>query len=108
MQGPFNRWSQIVRRPGAVEVYAHHPTQVPALGDTLPYSEPRDGLRLLVNQLEGDTPIATIDITSTAAMAMLEGFLANGAMIGKRLAWRSGGSGKFRRDTIHIKPRVIG
>lgn len=65
-------------------------------------------MKLLVRQLEGDTPIVTIDVTSTAAMAMLEGFLATGTMVGKRLAWRSGGSGKLRRDTIHIKPIVIG
>ena len=106
MQGEFNRWSQIVRRPGAVEIIWHHPTEVPPLGEELPYTEARPGVRLLVNQLEGDTPINTIDITSTAAIAMLDGFLKTGAHVGKRLAWRSGGTGRFRRDTIHFKPIV--
>jgi len=102
----FNRWSQIVRGPGAVTITGHHPVQVPALGDDPLAMDGRPGVRLLTLPLDDSPPIYSIDITSTAAIAMLEGFLSTGAHVGKRLTWRSGGTGRFRRDTIHLKPLI--
>jgi hypothetical protein len=104
MPDAFNRWSQIVRRPGAVEIQAHHAIDVPAISDELPYSDPRPGTRLLVRPIEGDDLPWTIDVTSTQAQAMLEGFLRSGNHVGLRLSWRSRGFGTRRKDTIHLRP----
>jgi hypothetical protein len=46
----------------------------------------------------------TIDVTSTQAMAMLEGFLGSGAHAGKILSWRARGFGVRRKDSIRITP----
>lgn len=104
MGGPFFRWSQIVRKAGAVEILAHHEVQVPALGENQDGPAGRPGIRLIVRPL-GDSPFYdTIDITSTQAIAMLEGYLRSGAHVGKAITWRSGGTGAHRRDTIMLKP----
>jgi len=98
------RWSQIVRTPGAVEVYWHQPREVPALGTQEPTALRRPGTRLFVRSLEGTEPFTTIDITSTATRAMLEGFLATGVHVRHSLSWRSHGYGPRRRDTLTIRP----
>lgn len=100
----FNRWSQIVRTPGAVQVLGHHAIDVPALGSELPYTDTRPGIRLLVRPIGGSPDCWTIDVTSTAMHAMLEGFLQTGNHAGLRLAWRSKGFGVKRRDTLHLRP----
>jgi hypothetical protein len=87
-----------------VELQGHHPILVPPMGQELPMGEGRPGVRLLCRPLEGCPDVSNIDVTSTAAIAMLEGFLATGRQIGKRLAWRSRGHGVLRRDTLHIRP----
>lgn len=99
-----NRWSQIVRTPGAVRILGHHPVDVPPLGEEPPYSSERAGLRLLVQPLSDPNLPWAIDVTSTQVMAMLEGFLATGQHYGMRLSWRSRGFGSLRKDTIHLRP----
>jgi hypothetical protein len=94
------RWSQIVRQPGAVQIAGFHPTQVPPLDASSGETQPRDGIRLLVYPVDNTPNTATIDITSTAVMAMLEGFLLSGAHVGKQLSWRSTGFSSRRRDTL--------
>ena len=100
----FPRWSQIARKPGAVQIIGYHPIEVPALGQVPPYNEPRPGIRLLVQPLEGDDLPWTIDITSTKVIASLDGFLRSGNHIGLRFAWRLAGFGVHRRDTLHFRP----
>jgi len=100
----FNRWSQIVRKPGAVEITHHHVIDVPPLGQAMPHPQARVGVRLLVRPLEPSLGVTAIDITSTQAIAMLEGFLQTGAHVGKRLSWQARGFGVRRHDTIHIQP----
>ena len=99
-----NRWSQIVRTPGAVRILGHHPVDVAPLGEEPPYSSERAGLRLLVQPLSDPNLPWAIDVTSSQVMAMLEGFLATGQHYGLRLAWRSRGFGSLRKDTIHLRP----
>ena len=99
-----NRWSQIVRTPGAVRILGHHPVDVPPLGEEPPYSSERAGLRLLVQPLSDPNLPWAIDVTSSQVMAMLEGFLATGQHYGLRLSWRSRGFGSLRKDTIHLRP----
>lgn len=101
----FNRWSQVVRGPGAVAIAAFHRVKVPELGGDHAPDEGRDGVRLLTIPEPGSPEIYTIDVTSTAALAMLEGFLATGAHVGKVFTWRGAGVGTARRDTIHLTPR---
>lgn len=104
MADAFNRWSQVVRGPGAVEIMAWHEISVPPLGTQPPYESARPGIRLLVRPLDDSGAPWTIDVTSTQAMAMLEGFLRTGAHVGQRLSWSSRGFGVLRKDTIHLRP----
>ena len=99
------RWSQIVRQPGAVVIGGFHPTLVPPLDTTAPEAAPRAGIRLLVTPVDGIPAVPAIEVTSTAVIAMLDGFLANGVHVGKVLSWRSAGFGSRRRDTLRITPR---
>ena len=103
-----NRWSQIVRTPGAVRILGHHPVDVPPLGEEPPYTSERAGLRLLVQPLSDPNLPWAIDVTSSQVMAMLEGFLATGQHYGLRLSWRSRGFGSLRKDTIHLRPMSEG
>lgn len=93
-----------MRKPGAVEVTHHHVIDIPPLGQAMPHPEARVGLRLLVRPLESSPDVRAIDITSTQAIAMLEGFLQTGAHVGKRLSWQARGYGVRRHDTLHIQP----
>jgi hypothetical protein len=98
------RWSQIVRTPGSTEVQWHQATEVPPMGSEPPVSDARPGLRLFTRPV-GATPFyPTIDVTSSAAQAMLEGFLRTGRHVGKCISWQSRGYGVRRKDTIHIRP----
>lgn len=99
-----NRWSQLVRTPGAVRVLSHHDCDVPPLGAATPPAETRAGLRLIVQPLTPTDLPWSIDITSTKVMAQLEGFLRSGIHVGQRLGWRSTGFGVHRRDTLHLRP----
>lgn len=96
----FTRWSQVVRGRGAVEVVGHHAIEVPPLGESYPHPDSRTGIRLYVRPLESEPASPVLDVTSTAVMAMLDGFLATGHHVGKRLEWRSRGFGSRRRDTL--------
>lgn len=100
----FNRWAQLVRKPGLVQILGHHAIDVPPLGTQPPYANTRAGIRLLVQPLAGADLPWTIDITSTQVKAMLEGFLATGRHVGLRLGWRSRGYGVLRKDTISLSP----
>jgi len=100
----MDRWSQIVRTRGVVEVQGHHQVDVPPLGQEAPHPLQRPGVRLLVSPIGGVPATATIDVTSTAVIAMLDGFLKSGAHVGKRLDWRATGFGLRRRDTLHLRP----
>ena len=104
MADAFNRWSQIVRRKGAVEILAHHEILIPPIGGETDTSPPRAGLRLLVRPLEGTDLPWHFDVTSTQVRAMLEGYLATGNHVGLRLSWSSRGFGSKRKDTIHLRP----
>ena len=99
-----DRWSQLVRTPGAAQVLGHHPTEVAPLGAATPPAETRSGLRLLVRPITPTDMPWAIDITSTQVQAMLEGFLRSGIHLQQRLGWRSRGFGVHRRDTIHLRP----
>ena len=103
-----NRWSQIVRTPGAVRILGHHPVDVPPLGEEPPYSSERAGLRLLVQPLSDPNLHWAIDVTSSQVMAMLDGFLGTGQHYGMRLSWRSRGFGSLRKDTLHLRPMSQG
>ncbi len=100
----YNRWSQIVRRPGAVEIQGHLPIQVPPLNQPFPSELGQPGVRLLTRPLVSPEGPYVIDVTSSAVNAMLEGFLKSGAHVGKRLSWSSRGFGIRRRDTVKIEP----
>jgi hypothetical protein len=100
----FNRWSQIVRTPGAVQVHASMAVEVPPIAGLADGESPRPGLRLVTTPVAGGPALFTIDITSTQAMAMLEGFLGSGAHVGKILSWRARGFGVRRKDSIRITP----
>ena len=102
MDDGLHRWSQLVRKPGCVLVHGWHPVQVPALAGQPAGELGRPGIRLLVTPVSGAAGVNAIELTSTAAIAMLEGFLASGIAIGKRLSWQSRGAGVHRRDTIQI------
>jgi len=104
MAGEFNRWSQIVRTPGAAHVVAHHPVDVPSIDQSIPYSDARRGLRLLVHSVGDPRDLSTIDITATATIAMLEPWLATGLHLGRELSWKAAGYGNLRRDTLRIRP----
>lgn len=106
MDDPINRWSRIVRRPGAVQLWGHHAVEVPAAGQGLVVSSARPGIRLITQPVDASTPLYLIDVTSTAVQAMLEGFLGSGVAVGKVLSWQSKGAGVRRRDTIHITAGV--
>jgi len=94
-------WATIVRQPGAVQIAGFHPVLVPDRTAAPDAAVTRDGIRLLVTPVAGLPPTPTIDVTSTAALAMLEGFLGSGAHVGKTLTWRSLGFSSRRRDTLH-------
>lgn len=66
---------------------------------------PRPGVRLMTMPVADGPDLWTIDVTSDVVNAMLEGFLATGAHVGKVLSWQSRGFGVHRRDTIRITPR---
>jgi hypothetical protein len=51
----------------------------------------------------GEEYFPVIDVTSTAAIAMLEGFLRSGVGVGRVIGWHGRGRGKRRRDTIFIR-----
>ena len=102
----FNRWSQIVRTPGAVQLQSSCPIEVPVIGARPDASTSRPGVRLFVAPVDGGPMLYTIDITSTQTMAMLEGFLASGTHVGKILSWRAKGFGVLRRDTIRLSAGV--
>lgn len=104
MAGEFTRWSQEVRRPGAVEVLAHHDSSIPRMGDEAGSADVLPCKRLYVRDLDATRGLSVIDVTSTAALAMLEGFLHSGAHVSKSIGWRSRGYGRLRRDTFHIRP----
>lgn len=101
----FTRWSQVVRSPGAVTVYASAPIEVPPIGGATPENPARPGVRLITMPVADGPQHYVIDVVSTQAQAMLEGFLANGLHVGKRLSWRSKGYGVLRKDTIRISSR---
>jgi hypothetical protein len=100
----MDRWSQIVRTRGAVEIQGHHAVDVPPLGEEYPHPLQRVGVRLLVRPIGGLPATPAIDVTSSAVIAMLEAFLHSGTHIGKRLDWKATGFGVRRRDTLHIRP----
>jgi len=89
-------------------IQGHHAIDVPPLNQELPNPLARPGIRLLVIPIGGAPATPAIDVTSTAVQAMLEGWLATGAHVGKRLAWRTLGFGVRRRDTLHIRPMEFG
>lgn len=99
----FNRWSQVVRGRGAVEIVGHYPIEVPPIGEPATDSNGRPGVRLLVRPLESEPTSSAIDVTATAVIAMLDGFLQTGAHIGKRFEWSARGFGSRRRDTLILR-----
>lgn len=98
------RFSQAVRSPGRVVILDHHAITVPAEDSPSQGNQGRDGLRLIVMPISHGAPFPTIDVTSSAAVAMLEGFLYSGVAVGKHLSWETRGFGARRRDTLHIHP----
>lgn len=104
MAAGIPRWSQIVRTPGAVEVYWHQQSEIPALGTDVPSDVSFPSTRLFVRSLGETQPLTTIDVVSSATRAMLEGFLATGIHVRHRIGWRAKGYGKLRRDTLSIRP----
>ncbi|MGH7748328.1 MAG: hypothetical protein ACREQ5_26770 [Candidatus Dormibacteria bacterium] len=100
----FNRWSQVVRDAGAVEILGHQPISVPPLGSEQPVPPGRRGVRLLCRPVAGAAPHYTIDVTATAAIAMLEPWLQSGNHVGKVLTWSARGFGVRRRDTLRLTP----
>ena len=108
MSDTFNRWSQIVRRKGAVEIVAHHETSLPPIGGETETSPARAATRLLVRPLGGDDLPLDIYVTSTQVRAMLEGFLTTGNHVGLRFCWTSKGFGSKRKDTIRLRPLKLG
>ena len=96
----FTRWAQTVRKPGSFLVHDAYAVQVPPLNSQPPYPELRNGVRLVGHPVDMSSPAFTIDVTSTATMAMLEGFIAQGKHIGKVVSWSSRGYGVRRRDTL--------
>lgn len=100
MADQFNRWSKLVRTPGVVRIEGWHPSELPAESETTAGAPGRLAIRLLVYPIKTTEPIFSIDITSSAVIAMLEGFLRNGSAIGKYLSWRSWGFGSKRRDMV--------
>ncbi|MGH7841155.1 MAG: hypothetical protein ACRETD_14800 [Steroidobacteraceae bacterium] len=94
----------MVRTVGAVEIIGHHEISVPPLGSEQPLPPGRRGIRLLCRPVAGDLGWYTIDVTSTAALAMLEGYLGSGNHVGKVLTWSARGFGVRRRDTLRLTP----
>lgn len=99
-----DRWQQIIRTPGSTHVVGHHQTEVVDLVTDPTNPTTRQGIRLLCQPIDPWYPGWTIDVTSSAAMAMLEGFLSQGLTLGRRLSFETRGYGARRRDTIRIKP----
>ena len=97
-------WAQLVRRPGACQVLGHHDIDVPPLAGETPVTPARPGKRLMVRPISPTNEPWIIDVTSTQALAMLEGFLGTGVHFQQRLGWRSRGFGVHRRDTLHLRP----
>jgi hypothetical protein len=98
----FNRWSQIVRTPGAVRIHGSAPVEVPPIAGLAAGEAPRPGIRLFTTPVAGGPQLFTVDITSTQVIAMLEGFLGSGSLAGKILSWRARGFGVRRKDSIRI------
>lgn len=96
----LTRWSQIVRTPGSFLVRDIYPVNVPPLGEDPPYSSTRPGIRLVGEPVAMTSPAYTIDMTSTATIAMLEGFVRQGLHINRVISWSSRGYGVRRRDTL--------
>lgn len=92
----------MVRSPGAVQVFASAPILVPPIGGATVENPARPAIRLITMPIAGGPQLYVIDVVSTQAQAMLEGFLANGLHVGKMLSWRSKGYGVLRKDTIRI------
>jgi hypothetical protein len=101
----FARWCQVVRSPGAFQIHVAHSTLVPPEGGATASSQPRPGVRLLGQPIQMVNPAYAIDMTSTAGMAMLEGFLAMGHHVNREISWSSRGWGVRRRDTIRLAGR---
>lgn len=99
-----DRWQQIVRTKGATHVIGHHAVEVADLTSDPTNPTKRPGVRLLVQPIAPWYPGYTIEVTSSAAIAMLEGFLHQGLTLGRRLGFETRGFGPRRRDTLHIKP----
>ena len=98
------RWSQAIRTPSTVLVLAHHPVDVPPISDPTNTLAARPGVRLIVAPADGSGPPDMIDVTATAALAMLGPWLASGRLVGRELHYQTYGVGKRRRDTIRIAP----
>lgn len=105
MSDGINRWAQVVRGPGEVQLHGSHTVDVPPEGGAAQGVEARPGVRLLTQPIGATPPYYNIDVTSTAVIAMLEPFLRSGVGIGRVLAWYTRGFGVRRRDTLHLKPR---
>jgi hypothetical protein len=106
MSDGITRWSQVVRTPGSFLVRGAHPVEVPALNQPTIGTETRPGVRLIGEPVQMVNPSYTIDVTSTNAMAMLEGFIALGQHVNRELAWSSRGWGVRRRDTVRLGART--
>jgi hypothetical protein len=98
------RWSSIVHTPGSVEIQWHQQSEVQPQGTERAGMAPVPATRLFVRSLGFTEPLTTVDVTSSATKAMLEGFLASGIHVGHALSWRSYGGGKLRRDTVSFRP----
>jgi hypothetical protein len=99
------RWCQVVRTPGTFRVHGSAQVQVPPLGGATTADPARAGVRLLGQPVAMATPADAIDMTTTSAIAMLEGFLALGRHVNRELSWTSRGWGVRRRDTIRLGGR---
>jgi hypothetical protein len=103
MSNGLARWSQLVRKPGTVMIEHHSAVEVPPLGQEPGAADSRPGIRLYVSAIATPEPVHMIDITSTAVIAMLEGFLQSGTANGRYLTWRSSGFGPRRHDTVILR-----
>jgi hypothetical protein len=106
MPDGITRWSQIVRSPGSFQIHGSHPTIVPPLDGSPLAAEARAGVRLLGHPVEMADPSYMIDMTTTAGLAMLEGFVATGNHLNRVISWQSRGWGVRRRDTIRLSRRT--
>lgn len=101
---PDRRWASLVRRPWGAHVDGFEPGELPLSAELGGPSVTRPGLILQYRDPRGRLPGRTIGMTSGQAIAMLDGFLTRGLLVHRRLTAHARGYGRFRRDTIHIKP----